>query len=129
MRNIKLYEETDDFVAAEGQGNYVMSIEPGVAYVRENQSVKYNSDYDLIVELGQKYTVDSSTSAFIEGLYANTVSSFKILVTENGNEYRVVDETCSRGSYEGRVFYSALNLQFVIYPNSPKTYGAFIPLD
>lgn len=106
MRNIKLYEELDDFVAAEGQENYVTSIEPGVAYVRENQSVKYNSDYDLVVELGQTYTVDSSTSAFIEGLYANTVSSFKILVTNRGDEYYVVDETCSRGSYEGRVLYS-----------------------
>lgn len=34
MRNIKLYEEIDDFVDVEGQNKYVMSIEPGVAYVR-----------------------------------------------------------------------------------------------
>ena len=35
--------ENTDFVAVEGEGEKVTSIKPGVAYVKEDESVKYNN--------------------------------------------------------------------------------------
>lgn len=140
MKNIKVYDYQDDFSEAEGQNNYVMSIEPGVAYVRENTSVKYNMsvEYDLVVELGHYYTADSRTSEFIDALYNNTLSSFKILLTSQYNEIYdnstgeslsecVIDETWSRYGY---IYYNnRYNINFQVYNSNPKEYGAYIPME
>ena len=134
MRNIKLYDYQDDFSEVEGQDNYVVSIEPGVAYVRENTSVKYNrtSGYDLVVELGQSYVVDSNTSEFINALFDDDLATFKILVTYNGEELCVVDETWERAQNRDCCYSSTVQgfgkVQFEVYDDDPKWYSAYTPV-
>ena len=128
MRNIKKYESSQDFLDAENfQPNYVVSIEPGVAYVEENQSVKYNlkpkPGFDLTIVFGNIYTADTQTSAFIDALYAGTVSSFKILVVNGDNSY-VFDETSNRYTFNDSVEYRSHGIAFFIHATSPKTYRA-----
>jgi hypothetical protein len=127
MRNIKKYESSQDFLDAENfQPNYVVSIEPGVAYVEENQSVKYNlkpkPGFDLTIVFGVFYTADTQTSAFIDALYAGTAQSFKILAID-GDETYVFDETSNRFTSNDSVDYVSHGRVFSIYPTSPKTYA------
>lgn len=42
MRNLLLYENVSGFTEEQGGTNYVTSIVPGVAYVREDEGVRYN---------------------------------------------------------------------------------------
>lgn len=140
MLNIKQYEKIDDFIDVEGQENYVMSIKPGIAYIMENQSVKYNSKYDLVVDYFRTYTVDSHTSEFIEALYNNTLSSFKILVTCKGDSRIhddstgedlsecVIDETWTRSSSGCTYYNNRYNVSFQIDNTNPKEYRAYTPM-
>lgn len=110
-----------------------MSIKPGVAYVRENTSVKYNrtSEYDLVIEFDQRYTVDSHTSDFINALFDDDLATFKIRVMNNGEELCVVDESWTRSQNRDCCYYSHVqgfgSVQFEVYDRNPKQYMAYTP--
>lgn len=99
-----------------------MSIKPGVAYVRENQSVKYNGNFDLIIDMSVRYTADTETEDFINGLYDGTIKKFKILANSTLFGSAVIDDTWQCQQYgQSKLWYNN-NYEFTIYNTTPKTY-------
>ena len=76
MRNILLYQNVSDFVADQGEANYVNSIIPGVGYVRQDEGVRYNRKKGPIMKVVYITEYDNETLGIsnMSNVYGMTVN-------------------------------------------------------